>query len=166
MAEGPFEPDVLLEMFSEPKFLAAARAVVGSVARRLGFNEIQCGQISLAVDEALCNVITHGYHRCPDGRIWVSLWALDTKPTGIKIVIEDLASQVDPATIRSRDLADIRPGGLGVHIIREIMDEVCYERRSGGGMQLTMIKRIRASQDTTSAARGATSHREANHERA
>jgi hypothetical protein len=38
-------------------------------------------------------------------------------------------------------LDDIRPGGLGVYIIREIMDEVRYEKREGGGMRLTLTKR-------------------------
>ncbi len=143
MVDASPEPGVRLEMVSQPRFLAAARALVGSVAQRLGFNEIQCGQISLAVDEALCNVITHGYNRRPDGLIWVNIWALDAKPPGIKIVIEDLAHPVDPHSIQSRDLDDVRPGGLGVHIIRQIMEEVEYQRRDEGGMRLTMIKRLR-----------------------
>jgi anti-sigma regulatory factor (Ser/Thr protein kinase) len=137
------EPQVKLELFSQPRYLAAARALVGCVAQRLGFNEIQCGQISLAVDEALCNVITHGYGRRPDGRMWLYIWPIDSNPPGLKVVIEDLARQVDPTKIQSRHLDDVRPGGLGVHIIREVMDEVVYERREGQGMRLTMIKHIR-----------------------
>jgi serine/threonine-protein kinase RsbW len=136
------EPHLRFEMLSQPRFLAAARAMVNNVALRLGFSEILCGQISLAVDEALCNIINHGYDRRPDQRIWVNVWALDdSDPPAIRIVIEDRARQVDPSTIRSRDLADIRPGGLGVFIIREVMDEVVYEQRDGGGMRLSMSKR-------------------------
>jgi anti-sigma regulatory factor (Ser/Thr protein kinase) len=57
-------------------------------------------------------------------------------------MIEDEAEQVDPCTIKSRCLDEVRPGGLGVHIIREVMDEVAYECRSGGvGMRLTMVKK-------------------------
>ena len=149
MGETPQEPEIRLEMVSQPKFLAAARALVGTVAQRVGFNEIQCGQISLAVDEALCNVITHGYNRRPDGRVWVSLWPVDGTPPGLKVVIEDLARQVDPAEIQPRDLDDVRPGGLGVHIIREVMDDVHYEKRTGRGMRLTMIKRVRPRIDAT-----------------
>ena len=67
MADSTAEPEVQLRMFSQPRFLAAVRALVGTMAQRLGFKEMQCGQISLAVDEALCNVITHGYERKPDG---------------------------------------------------------------------------------------------------
>ena len=124
MAEKSTDPEVKLQMFSQPRFLAAVRALVSTMAQRLGFNEMQCGQISLAVDEALCNVITHGYERQPDGRLWVKFWSLNDTPGGLKIVIEDLASQVDPTKIQPRNLDDIRPGGLGVHIIREVMDEV------------------------------------------
>lgn len=141
------EPHVKFEMLSQPRFLAAARAMVSNLAQRLGFNEMCCGQISLAVDEALCNVINHGYDRQPDGRIWISVWAVESPPAsapGIRIVIEDRARQVDPEAIRSRDLDDIRPGGLGVFIIRETMDEVVYERREGGGMRLTMRKSVPA----------------------
>ena len=58
------------------------------------------------------------------------------------IVVEDRAKQVDPETIQPRDLDDIRPGGLGVHIIREIMDHVSYEKRDGGGMRLSMTKHL------------------------
>ena len=144
MAELSPVPDLKLEMYSQPRLLSAARAMVGSLAQRLGFNEIQCGQISLAIDEALCNIINHGYERRPDGRIWLNVWDLKADPPGIKVVIEDRAKQVEPDRIRPRDLDDIRPGGLGVYIIREIMDDVSYEQRRGGGMRLTMVKRMPA----------------------
>lgn len=135
-------PDIQVEMFSQPRLLASARAMVGSIAQWVGFDDVQCGQVSLAVDEALCNVINHGYERRDDGRIWISLWATNVEPPGIRIVIEDLAKQIDPDKIRSRDLDDIRPGGLGVFIIREIMDDVKYERRAEGGMRLSMAKQL------------------------
>lgn len=142
MGDAQATPEIRLEMRSQPRLLAAARALVGNVAQRLGFNEVQCGQISLAVDEALCNIINHGYARRPDQPIWLSIWALDGATAGMKIVLEDEARQVDPESIRSRSLDDIRPGGLGVHIIREAMDEVVYERRGERGMRLTVVKHL------------------------
>lgn len=132
-------------MLSQARFLAAARAMVSHCAQRLGFNEIQSGQISLAVDEALCNIINHGYDRKPDGKIWLNVWAVDptdSAPGGIRVMIEDRARQVDPSTIRPRDLDDVRPGGLGVYIIREVMDQATYEHREGGGMRLTLYKKL------------------------
>lgn len=137
-------PDIRLQMVSDPTYLAGARDLVASVARRLGFSEEGCGQIALAVDEALCNVIRHGYDRRKDGPIWLSLWPLageNGHGPGIQIVLEDEAKQVDPALIKSRDLDEIRPGGLGVHIIKQVMDEVRYEKRDRIGMRLTLVKR-------------------------
>jgi len=147
-------PHIRIEMLSNPMYLSGARELVSAVARRLGFNDANCSQIALAVDEALCNVIRHGYDRKADRPIWLSLWPLEGSADGtldggqqgpisaaIKIVIEDEARQVEPARIKGRDLEDVKPGGLGVHIIKEVMDEVRYEKREGAGMRLTLVKR-------------------------
>ncbi|MFK7960986.1 MAG: ATP-binding protein [Phycisphaerales bacterium] len=139
----PTEPaDIELEMWSQPRLLSAARAMITHLAQRLGFDEITAGQVSLAIDEALCNIINHGYKRRSDGRIWLHVWAIEAAPGTIVVSIEDRAEAVDPETIRGRDLDEIRPGGLGVYIMREVMDVVHYEQREGGGMRLVMRKRI------------------------
>jgi anti-sigma regulatory factor (Ser/Thr protein kinase) len=147
---GAATPEVRIEMRSNPLYLSGAREMLAAVARRLGFSEEACGQIALAVDEALCNVIRHGYDRASDKPIWVSLWPVgamqqpggrDCTTQALRIIIEDEAKQVDPAIIKSRNLDDVRPGGLGVHIIRAVMDEVTYEKREKAGMRLTMIKK-------------------------
>lgn len=137
-------PDLRLQMVSDPVYLSGAREMVASVAKRLGFTEEACGQIALAVDEALCNVIRHGYERRRDGPIWLSVWPLPSDnghASGMRIVVEDEAKQVEPEQIKSRDLDEVRPGGLGVHIIRQVMDEVSFEKRENVGMRLTLVKR-------------------------
>lgn len=134
---------VRVELLSQPRFLSGARDLVSAVSKRFGFDDAACGQMALAVDEALCNVIRHGYERREDGKIWLSLWPIEEPgqpTTGIKIVIEDEAKQVDPEKIKSRDLEDIRPGGLGVHIIKQIMDHSYFEKREKVGMRLVMLK--------------------------
>ncbi|MBL8761417.1 MAG: ATP-binding protein [Phycisphaerae bacterium] len=135
-------PHIRIEMQSNPQYLAGARELISGVCRRIGFTEMCTSQIALAVDEALCNVMRHGYDKQTDRPIWVSLWP-DThagKPE-ITIVIEDEARHVDPCQIKGRDLDDVKPGGLGVHIIREVMDRAEYEKRPGRGMKLTMVKK-------------------------
>lgn len=139
-------PDIRVHLVSDPTYLSGVRDLIAAVSRRLSFSDDACGQIALAVDEALANVIRHGYDRRRDGPITVSIWPLPgdnghPRP-GIRIVVEDEAKQVDPCQIKSRDLDQIRPGGLGVHIIRQIMDEVVYEKRTGPGMRLTLVKRL------------------------
>jgi len=136
-------------MLSQPRYLSGARDLVAAVSKRLGFDEQDCGRIALAVDEALCNVIRHGYDRRPDGRIWVYIWPLedadiDAAAGGIRVVIEDEARQVEPSRIKSRDLDEIRPGGLGVFIMQQVMDQVVFqprERRSTG-MRLILVKAV------------------------
>jgi anti-sigma regulatory factor (Ser/Thr protein kinase) len=139
------EPDLLLRLMSHPRYLSGARELITAVSRRLGFDETISCQIALAVDEALANVIRHGYASQADRPIWVSLWPLGADPEdaiGVRIMIEDEARQVEPHEIKGRDLEDVRPGGLGVHIIREVMDHAAYEKRDGGGMRLVMEKRL------------------------
>ena len=153
-------PHLRVEMLSCPRFLAGARELVASLARRLGFDEIAASQVALAVDEALANVIRHGYERREDQPIWMTIWQIDEKstpvpppcpdPAGLRIVIEDLGRQTEPEQIKGRDLDDIRPGGLGVHIIREVMDQAVYEKRPGGGMRLTLVKRLSPGKDARS----------------
>ncbi|HYE61332.1 MAG TPA: ATP-binding protein [Phycisphaerales bacterium] len=150
-------PDLSLELVSNPIYLCAVREMMNLSAKRLGFTDAHASQIALAVDEAIVNVMKHGYDKKLDGRIWLRMTPLaanrgggDAKVTGVEIVIEDEARQVEPECIKGRDLEDIRPGGLGVHIIREVMDEVCYQKRPGHdtGMRLTMVKKQNSDKGT------------------
>lgn len=133
------KPHIRVEMLSDPCLLAGLRKMVVGVCHRLGFDDHACAQVALAVDEALANVIRHGYGRAGDKPIWLSLWPL--AGAGIKIEIEDEARQVEESELCGRDLDEPQPGGLGLHIIREVMDEVCYQKREPKGMRLTMVKR-------------------------
>lgn len=148
------KPHIRVEMLSDPCLLAGVRQLVVGVCQRLGFDEHACSQVALAVDEALANVIRHGYGREADRPIWLSLWPVeagngcgsgggscgDGCGCGLRIEIEDEAKHVEEAELCGRDLDDPRPGGLGLHIIREVMDEVSYQKRSPKGMRLTMTK--------------------------
>lgn len=131
-----------LEMPSNAMYLCAVRCFISEVCRRHGFVDMQTSQVVLAVDEALANVMKHGYQGRPDGRITLRVMPVtdEAKGPGLSFTIDDWGRQVDPATIKSRDLADIRPGGLGVHIIRQVMDSATYETPPGQGMRLTMTK--------------------------
>lgn len=135
------DPDISLRIFSAPQSLRPVRVMVDALASQCGFDDHLCGQISLAMDEALANVIRHGYQGKRDGRIWISMWSHES-PDCLEILVEDLGISVDPCSIRGRDLDDVRPGGLGVHFIRHTMDECSWEQRPGGGMRLRMLKKV------------------------
>ena len=131
---------------SSPKSLAVVRGAVERMAKLEGFDEHEVGHIVLAIDEALANVIKHSYRGAPDRPIHVRLEpAPECEGGGLIVTVRDYGQTVDPACIKSRDLQDVRPGGLGVHIIRSVMDEVKYSCPAGGGTQLRMVKYCKKS---------------------
>ena len=146
MSERPVTsvPVLKLEIASRPELLSSVRSMVVSFGERAGLDEIESGHLALAVDEALANVIRHGYQGRQDGRIWLTLCSLDVPEPRIRIAIEDEGSQIDPEKIRPRDLDEVRPGGLGVHIIREVTDHCEFSRREDVGMSLVMEKNLPA----------------------
>jgi anti-sigma regulatory factor (Ser/Thr protein kinase) len=140
-----FDNPLCLELSSNPAELRAVRREIEALCERVGLEEEPAGRVALAVDEAITNIIRHAYDNCPDGTI-----RLQARREGgcLALVLRDYGRCVDPEQIRSRDLEDIRPGGLGVHIIRECMDTVDYQPVPEGGTRLTMTKRIAETKET------------------
>lgn len=131
-----------LTISSHAKSLPVVRGAVARMAETEGFSEADAHSVALAMDEALANVIKHGYEGQPDMPIHITLepvHAPDGRP-GMQIIVRDHGKQVDPTSIRGRDLDDVRPGGLGVHIMRTVMDEVDFSCPPDGGMLLRMVK--------------------------
>lgn len=137
---NPTTACVRLEILSRPDLLAPVRSTVISLAERFGFDEVECGHLALAVDEALANVIRHAYDGDPDQRIWISIDPIETPNRVFRIIIEDEGRQCDLDAIAPRDLDEIRPGGLGVHLMREVTDQCRYEHRSPRGTTLLIEK--------------------------
>ncbi len=130
-----------LEIRSDPAELPRVRDSVRRVALAAGFDEEEIASVVLATDEAIANVIKHGYGGRTDRPVEVSLIHVEEgQREGIAITLRDFGKQVSPQQIRSRALDDVRPGGLGVHIIRSVMDRVDFAAADGGGMRLEMIK--------------------------
>jgi anti-sigma regulatory factor (Ser/Thr protein kinase) len=130
--------EVRLELISDPKYLPLVRAVVEQSAALAGFGEEDRHRILLAVTEGVTNVIRHGYHDRTDRPIDLRVHAV---PGLFHLDIVDYAPFVDPSVMRSRPLEDVRPGGLGVHLMKATMDRVEYRRNPHGGTTLTLVKR-------------------------
>jgi anti-sigma regulatory factor (Ser/Thr protein kinase) len=133
-----------LNIASNPESLPEVRTAAERMARQEGFGDADAHRLVLAIDEALANVIKHGYEGRPDQPITITLEKAKSAEgrVGIAVTVRDQGRQVDPKTIKGRPLDDIRPGGLGVHIIRTVMDEYSYSCPEEGGMMLRMIKYI------------------------
>jgi len=121
--------------------LRGVREAVRSEALGQGCAPECAGDIVIAVDEACQNIIRHAYSGCGDGEI-----VLEIERAGEELVISlrDFAAPIDPSRVRPRDLDDVRPGGLGTHLIRELMDGADFAPPPpGGGNLFRMRKRIR-----------------------
>lgn len=141
----PRQP-VKVSILSCPSHLPVVRAAVEKMCELLGFDADSAGTVVLGMDEALTNIIKHAYGGAGDKPIDVELIPTGSdEPTGLEIRLLDRGRQIDPDQIKSRDLGDVRPGGLGVHIITECMDEVEYANRDGGGTVLSLVKNLHPS---------------------
>jgi serine/threonine-protein kinase RsbW len=134
---------VRMEILSDPENLPIVRAEVERLCEQVGFDADRAGHVMLSVDEALTNIIRHAYEGRDDGRIDVEFEPLGgATPTGLCIRLRDYGRTVDLSKIKSRDLTDVRPGGLGVHIMQQCMDDVQYAHADGGGTLLTLCKHL------------------------
>ncbi len=144
-----------LNIKSNARSLPVVRGAVERMATMEGFCEEDAHGLILAIDEALANVIQHGYHGREDQPIAITLMPVtsETGLLGIAVEVRDKGRQVDPETICGRPLEDVRPGGLGVHIIQSVMDEYEYSCPPEGGMLLRMAKYVAARSDPDGEAR-------------
>ena len=127
---------------AHPSRLKEIRAAVRAAATAAGADEACASDIVIAVDEACQNIIRHGYEGDEDGTIEV---CVRHEGDELVLTIRDFAPLVDPDDCQPRSLDEVRPGGLGTHFMREVMDSCEYgQPATGGGNLLTMRKRIGA----------------------
>ena len=140
-----------IRISAQSENLCVVRSALQKYSRTIGFTEEDSDRITLALEEALTNSIRHSYGGPSEKPIEIKICRLvsnnDTK-MGLEIIVRDFGRQVDPATIKSRDLKHVRPGGLGVHIIQSFMDESEYSRAQECGMQLRMVKYLELPEES------------------
>ena len=127
-----------LSIPSHPRYLCVLRGFFGSLLTSLGFSSYEEMRVTLAVHEACANIIAHSYQGDTAQRI--DLTVLIT-PEELAVEIRDYGSKPDLAAIQPRALHDVRPGGLGTHFMRSIMDTVIYDVSPDTGTLLRMTKR-------------------------
>jgi len=126
-----------LKIQSDPKHLAIGRRFIEHHAKRAGFDDLTVSQIVLAVDEAVTNIIRHSYDMKPDCDIE---YRVDSSKDHFTVFLRDYGKPCDPSKIAPRPLHEVRPGGLGTHFIRTVMDEVRYNCKNPG-TELMLVKK-------------------------
>jgi anti-sigma regulatory factor (Ser/Thr protein kinase) len=114
-----------IKLASDPCLLAVVRSAVSKLAEVWGFGGESCRGVTCAVDEALSNIIKHAYKNRTDGEIELSC---QTYADCLEFTFLDRGEPADRAKICAHPLDDSALGGRGTHLIRQIMDEVNYER--------------------------------------
>ncbi|HEX5137165.1 MAG TPA: ATP-binding protein [Planctomycetota bacterium] len=124
---------------SDVSYLEPIRTLIREIAALAGLHRDAASEVELAVTEGCANVIRHCY--CNSDREPIDLTFAFAAGV-FEVRIDDYGKFVDPSRIKSRPLDEVRPGGLGVHLMQKVMDEVTYTKNSWGGTSLTMRKRL------------------------
>ncbi len=134
-----------LTIKNEVEELSKLPEFVDTVCEEAGVDMALVASINLALEEAATNVVLYAYQ---EGKGTVDIDASYT-PQYIKFIISDSGIPFDPTQQEDADItlsAEERPiGGLGIYLVRKIMDSVSYERVDGHNI-LTLIKDLQPIQ--------------------
>jgi serine/threonine-protein kinase RsbW len=134
--DQPFE----MTIGSEIENIPAVSARLEGAMKAHGFCTDEILDTQLAVEEVITNTIIHGYKK-PGGEIHLSC---HVNPDLVRIQVADSAPQFDPLSIPEPELeGDVderRIGGLGIYLVRQVMDTISYRYENGRNI-LTLEKR-------------------------
>jgi len=138
------EQSFALHVPSSTENLALIREFVTRVGVQAGFSEEEVGQLELAVDEACTNVMEHAYGNDTTQQVVIRA-AFDGDAVSITVI--DTGRGFDPEDVKQKDVlqlaAERKTGGLGLRLMKSLVDEVRYEIEPGKKNELHMVKRLK-----------------------
>jgi serine/threonine-protein kinase RsbW len=127
--------------------LLEVREFVLRASREFGFSEEEASKIVLAVDEACTNVIKHAYQYAPDRKIEIVIRPVKDS---MQITVIDDGTSFNPSIAKLPDLkqhlSHYRRGGLGIYLMRTLMDKVEYKYAPGKRNEVRLTKYLTASE--------------------
>ncbi len=133
-----------LKVPSSTENLALIREFVTSVGKQARMEDADISQLELAVDEACANVIEHAYDHDISKEVMIRAIFDEAE---VRISVIDTGHGFDPNKLKSESVEQLvsqrKSGGLGIRLIKTLMDEVSYEIVPGQKNELHMTKRIR-----------------------
>ena len=133
---------IILKLKNDIHEIRKIRDCFFDTAKKISLSQDTADTIAISLEEILLNIIKHGYGES-DSIIHVAIF-FQTKQ--IKIKIQDKARHFNPLNYEKVNLQkyfERQPfgGGLGIHLVREMMDEISYQRKNGKNI-LIMKKTI------------------------
>jgi len=130
-----------LTLKAEMDMLPGFRNFAGEVCQMLQVHEDIRGSVKMIVDELCSNIIMHGYKDAERGYIQVSM---EEATKELIIQIEDTGPPFDPTELKApklgEDIRDRKTGGLGVFLVKELVDQLDYERKDDRNLLSMKIK--------------------------
>jgi serine/threonine-protein kinase RsbW len=139
-----FERTFSMNVPSSTENLALIRDFVSGIGAQVGFDENEAARLALAVDEACANVIEHAYQLEDTHEVTVRV-VVDQDAITFEIV--DTGRGFDPGLKTPEAVEELvrqrKSGGLGLRLIRTIMDDVQYRIVPGEKNELRMVKKLK-----------------------
>ena len=120
----------------KPEYVGTVRIAVAHVASHAGFDIEEIDDIKIAVSEACTNIISHSHE---DQEFNYDV-ILDVKEEGLAITVKDFGMGFNVENYVEPILGESQGSGLGLFIIRALMDEVDIYSEPGQGANIYMIK--------------------------
>jgi serine/threonine-protein kinase RsbW len=131
-----------LSVEASTEHLAEVRDFVASHAESIGLGQKTISEIRLVVDEAYTNIIKHAYRNNASEKVNIEIGSDDDQ---LWITLIDRGKSFDPESYSEPDLMrrikEKKRGGMGVYLIRKVMDQVHYNRK-GKSNEIRMVKNI------------------------
>ena len=143
-------PSAAIEVEARRENLRQILTFVDDACARFGVTGSDAFDVKLAVEEVCTNIIEYGYEPGATGPIGISM---DSDADRLVITVADRATPFDPDSAPKPDveaLLEDRPlGGLGLHLVRKIMDDLRYESAPDGTNSLTLVKKRNRPQEAS-----------------
>jgi serine/threonine-protein kinase RsbW len=140
----PIERRFVLHVPSSTENLAMIREFVTSVGAQAGMESSDLAKLEIAVDEACANVIEHAYGHDTSKEVVVRATFDDE---ALRIDVQDTGHGFDPNSVHAEEVEKLvserKRGGLGMRLMKSLMDEVHYEIEPGKRNELHMVKRLK-----------------------
>lgn len=124
---------IKMEVTANPEYVSIIRLTVSGIANKVGFSLDEIEDIKVAVSEACTNAIKHSL----DDKFLVEFSILED---GLTIGVQDKGTGYDVTSLQEPDLANPKEGGLGLFIIKTLMDEVSTISNTDEGTKIKMTK--------------------------
>jgi len=121
-----------------PNELCGIRKDVAEACEQLGFSDGDTNAVVLAIDEACTNIIRYAYKDCKDGTILMEIFSNQNQAI---FRLHDQAPKVPKDCIEMKNSDPLKPGGLGVMLIRSVMDYVAFVDTDNGDKNILEMRK-------------------------